>query len=268
LLQVFDDLTPWARSPALWDSAYRSSVADDGAPFEFCMAFGSDRAPEVQVYVEPLGEPPSLRSNLQRARGILDHLSGQYDIALGRLAKVQDLAFPESPEGTFTLWIGASWTSRRPVFLKCYLNPQVSGLERSAEVTAEVLERLGHGNAWRTVAASLAQSAQRRDELAIISLDLHSSPEARTKVYIRHHHASVADLDESVRLASDYQPGDAERFYGSLSGDSATRGAFFGKPPIVEFAFVNVREHRQPFEHIGVGGGGCLFRRRDRGGTR
>jgi hypothetical protein len=243
LLRAFDDLTPWARSRSLLDTAYRSSVADDGAPFEFCVAFGNDLPPEVQVYVEPLAEPPSTLSNLRHGFALLQRVATRYDLCLDRLTRVQDLVFPEHPEGAFALWLGVSGIKGRLSF-KCYVNPQISGAGAASRVTSEVLGRLGFAAAWSVIVGGLVTGPSRRDEISILSFDLQRSSRARVKVYIRHHHATVSDLDKRMGLARDYQCGDAERFYGCLSGASNITGTFSNKPPIVELSFVDPEDCR------------------------
>ena len=72
LLSAFHRLVhPWGDRKLGKQPLYASNIADDNAPFEFCVALG-DELPEVQFYVEPQGDPPSLLSNMARGRAQLD----------------------------------------------------------------------------------------------------------------------------------------------------------------------------------------------------
>src|SRR6185295_1084092 len=51
-------------------TSYASNVSDDQAPFEFAIAV-SNGPPELQVYVDPQGEPPNARTNARAARELL-----------------------------------------------------------------------------------------------------------------------------------------------------------------------------------------------------
>ena len=105
---------PWGERTIGHTPRYPSNISDDEAPYEFCVAF-SDAPPEVQVYVEPQGAPPSLRSNMAASRQLLGSLAREQSASLERLQRIDHLFFPEQPVGAFTLWIGASWqTGRRP----------------------------------------------------------------------------------------------------------------------------------------------------------
>ena len=53
---------------------YPSNVADDEAPYEFSIALANGK-PEVQVYVEAQGEPPTLDSNMAAGRRLLQQLA-------------------------------------------------------------------------------------------------------------------------------------------------------------------------------------------------
>jgi len=235
LLRAFDAMTPWARRRSLTTTDYRSGIADDGAPLEFCVTFSTKRHPEIQVYAEPLGDPPSTITNARQAHQVLRHLATSHDLHLERLMQVKDIVFPAQPWGAFALWLGASWAEGRPLLFKCYVNPQVSGETAAVPVTTDVLTRLGFGAAWGAVAETLLDGQPRRDELSLISFDLLPPPHARVKVYVRHHQATVSDLDRRIELARDYQRGDAERFYRCLYDDTR----FSLRPPIVELAFVD-----------------------------
>jgi DMATS type aromatic prenyltransferase len=226
-------IMPWGEHRIGKSPSYRSNIADDEAPFEFSMAF-SDGAPEVQFYVEARGEPPSLLSNMSAGRSLLNAVAHDLSVPLERLKAIEDLFFPAEPQGTFTSWTGVSCAPGRQPQLKVYLNPQVSGVRVAPSVTAEAMQRLGLAVPWAKVNAALVSSGQRFDEISILSLDLSDGMDARAKVYVRHHGASVADLQAFASIAAEYYPEDVRAFYAALAG---SEGPFLRKPPITEMTF-------------------------------
>jgi hypothetical protein len=235
IVRLFDEMVrPWGnRVIGPWPR-YPSTVADDAAPFEFSAAF-SDGPPEIQFYVEALGDPPSLYANMQAGRSLLDRLARKLGGSLERLALVEDLFFPPEPRGPFTIWVGASCKADRKPRLKVYLNPQVSGAADSRRLVGEAMARLGVGSAWPALNEQLATSAARYDEIAIVSLDLSGDTQDRIKLYIRHHGATVQDVQAFVGSDPD-SARDAELFFSVLAGN---QGPFSHKPPITEAVFVS-----------------------------
>lgn len=241
ITRLFDEMVrPWGnRVIGPWPR-YPSAVADDAAPFEFSAAF-SDGPPEIQFYVEALGEPPSLYANMQAGRSLLERIARKLGGSLERLALVEDLFFPPEPRGPFTIWVGASCRAGKDPRLKVYLNPQVSGAANSRRLVGEAMARLGVGSAWPALNEQLATGPARYDELAIVSLDLFGEAADRVKLYIRHHGATVQDVRAFV--GSDPESArDAELFFSVLAGNE---GPFSTKPPITEAVFV-AGDHRAP----------------------
>lgn len=235
LLRAYDTCTrDWGAVPVGDRPAYASEIADDEAPFEFALAL-SRAGTEVQVYVEPQAPVPSLAENLRVARAVLARMARDFAADLGRLPLLEPLFFPgppDEPQGRFGLWIGASWSEARRAFkLKVYLNPQIRGAARREELVGEALRRLGFGEAWRTLRASLRPS----DEPAILSLELGDAAAARVKVYVRHPSATLAEIARVAAVAEEHDPADLDAFYASVAGEA---GPFAGKPLITEFAFV------------------------------
>jgi DMATS type aromatic prenyltransferase len=236
LLRVFQRwMSGWGNCPIGQSPRYGSSVADDGAPFELAMAV-SRGGVEVQAYVEPQGEPPTLSSNLIAGRAMLAEITAPMANASARLSSVEDLFFPDAPCPPFTSWIGASFHQPRGVRLKAYLNPQVQGANRTLDVVTEAMTRLGFARSWERVRDQLARTGPRRDDVAILSMDLHSGPDARVKLYIRNNHASVRDIEAMARLAHRRELADVGDFYYSLVGHG---GPYTNKPPITEFTFLD-----------------------------
>jgi DMATS type aromatic prenyltransferase len=226
-------IMPWGERRIGKIPSYRSNIADDEAPFEFSMAF-SGGAPEVQFYVEAMGEPPDLLSNMPAGRALLNAVAHDLSAPLERLKVIEDLFFPTQPRGAFTSWTGVSCASGRPPRLKVYLNPQVNGLGAALGVTAEAMRRLGLGVPWAKVHGALVSSGQRFDEISILSLDLSDAEDARAKVYVRHHGAGVRDLQAFASTAAEYHPDDVRAFYTALADGE---GPFLRKPPITEMTF-------------------------------
>jgi DMATS type aromatic prenyltransferase len=226
---------PWGERTIGHTPRYPSNISDDEAPYEFCVAF-SDGPPEVQVYVEPQGTPPSLRSNMAASKQLLGTLAREQSASLERLHGIDRLFFPEQPVGAFTLWIGASWQTGRRPRLKVYLNPQVRGAAAAPQLMANAMQSLGFGRAWRALSQAFARGPVRRDEVSIVCLDLLGFEQPRVKVYVRHHAATVSDINEIARIALDHQPRDLHAFYLAVA---ESEGPFLNKPALTEFAFVD-----------------------------
>lgn len=242
LTNVFARLVQrWGSAPIGERPRYASFIADDQGPFEFSIALTADGPPEVQVYVEPLGEPPALLSNMQAGRMLLDSMAVELGAPLERLRQIEDLFFPSTPCGPFTIWIGASWIPGRPVRLKVYLNPHVRGDRPASTVVTTALDRLGFGHAWSMVREALSSRTDHLDDATLVSLDLAEAESARVKVYLRHHHARVDDIHQIALIAQDYHPTDTATFYAAVAGDD---GPFSKRSVLTEFAFVEAGAHR------------------------
>jgi hypothetical protein len=226
-------VTPWGGHRIGLHPSYGSNVSDDEAPYEFSVAFSHGPA-EVQFYLEAQGDPPSLTENMQAGRALLAEVAGQVGASLGRLREVEDLFFPSVPAGAFTIWIGASFVEGRKPRLKVYLNPQARGRALAPQVVAEAMSRLDLSASWSKVSSALATSLERRDELGIVSLDLSDADDARVKVYVRHHRASIRDIEAFASAGLEHQPEDARVFYSVLANGM---GPFVRKPIISEAIF-------------------------------
>jgi DMATS type aromatic prenyltransferase len=223
---------PWGAHRIGTVPRYLSNVADDQAPFEFAVAI-SKGPPEIQVYVDPQGEPPTPGANLAAARGLLELVATKFGVSLERFRAIESLFLPQDPEPPFALWIGGSWTPERDLLLKIYLNPQVRGRASARELIAEAMQLLGLERAWRAVERTLSLR-DGRDELGIVALDLGPSGSTRLKLYIRHHRASVPLILPIAQLTGEFEARDVETFYASLSGNL---GPFLDKPIATVFAF-------------------------------
>src|SRR6185503_9046590 len=95
-------LQPWGVQPVGHAPRYRSNIADDEAPFELSVAFSSG-APEIQFYVEPQGETPTLESNMRAGLALVGKLEADFHVCVERLRAVADLFFPAAPQDPFTI---------------------------------------------------------------------------------------------------------------------------------------------------------------------
>lgn len=234
-VEVFRRLaSPWGERRVGQRPRHRSSVSDDGAPFEFSIAL-SERHPELQAYVEALGEPPGPVSNMVAGRAALSSLATDVDASLDRFREIESLFFPDRPQPPFSLWVGASWAPGRGILLKAYLNPQVRGRASAPGLLAECMERLGFRRAWERLGTALSRGPG-KDEATIVCLDLSNTSYSRIKIYIRHHAATIPAIDDIAKLAGSYDDNDVATFYSILTGNG---GRFLGKAPITELAFVD-----------------------------
>ncbi len=233
LVELFRALVyPWGSHRIGTVPRYRSNVADDQAPFEFAIAI-SKGPPEIQAYVDPQGDPPTLSSNQHAARELLATVSERFNVSLERFRAIEGLFLPEDPQPPFSLWLGVSWQPGRNILPKIYLNPQVRGSAEGPELMAEAMERLGLRAAWRSVEQVLSLR-DGRDEIGIVALDLEPAGPTRLKIYIRHHRVSVPEVLPVMELTGEFAPRDITTFYSSLSG---SQGPFLKKPIASVFAF-------------------------------
>src|SRR5688572_22377998 len=73
ILAIFERLLdPWGAETIGNVPHWPSEVGDDHTPYEFSVAFGT--ATELRLLVEPLGSPPSLVLNRDRALAVIDDL--------------------------------------------------------------------------------------------------------------------------------------------------------------------------------------------------
>lgn len=104
-------------------SGWQSNVSDDGAPFEFSIAFKENRA-ELRILLETQGSEPTLESNWAAGIKLNEYLAERFDVSLDRFNQIQDLFVPSHPDANFAIWHSVClFTDKEPAF-KLYLNPQ------------------------------------------------------------------------------------------------------------------------------------------------
>jgi len=245
-------VSPWGETPSLDAPSWLSEVGDDHTPFEFSAAFGQRN--ELRILVEPLGNPPGLVANRDRALSVLEDLAKDHAISFERLRRVEDLFLPNDPQGLFSVWLGVSFFANAPADVKIYLNPEAQGPAKAAQLVEEAMVRLGFSNAWPAIARTIARRGRDLDELKYFSLDLAPRAQSRVKVYARHLAASVADVELAASGARSHRPGDVTEFIAATSG--ASSGVFAGRPPATCLSFVEGSdEPAVATHHFPVNGG-------------
>jgi DMATS type aromatic prenyltransferase len=221
-------------------SAWQSDVSDDFAPFEFSIAFKDDRA-ELRILLEAQGVEPSLESNWAAGLQLNQYLATHHNVSLDRFEQIADLFVPTNPAATFSIWHSACFYLDKAPAFKIYLNPQSQRKNLAPAVVEASLGRLGFPRAWAGLAEIAAQRGTDKDEFTYFSLDLASHAHARVKIYLRHHDATVADLEQAFSLAQNYVAGDVTEFCHALT---QMQGAFRSKPMASCFAFVEGNDER------------------------
>jgi DMATS type aromatic prenyltransferase len=227
-------LAPWGERAVGAQPRWPSDIVDDHTPFELSISLGGSR-PEVRVLVEAQGETPTLRAQQQAGRALSARLERDFGADLGRLRRVEDLFLPADPRGDFALWHAASFRGGRPIDSKVYLNLQARGRPLAPALAEEALVRLGMSRAWPSFARIAASRGFDADELLYFSLDLSARPDARVKIYVRHHRATARELEAALALAPQYEPGHAARMIHALGGGE---GPFTARALVTCFSYV------------------------------
>jgi pyrroloquinoline quinone (PQQ) biosynthesis protein C len=216
-------LGAWIERPIGAAPPWPSDVGDDHTPYEWSIAFGGADGPELRLLVEPLGSPPSLIANRDRAVAILEQLENEGELDLGRFRAIRDLFLPDDPRGLFSLWLAVSISARGALDYKLYLNPECRGPALAPALVEEALVRLGFSRAWGHVASTIGRRGPVLDEIKYFSLDLAASDRARVKVYARHHHPTIDEMEAAARGAASAVPGDVARFLRQLGAPAGER---------------------------------------------
>lgn len=226
-------MSPWG--DALTDEAprWRSPVGDDGTPFEFSLRPGDPAA--LRMLVEPLGTPPSLAANRAASLALLASLARDFAVDLDRLERVRDLFLPDGSRGAFALCLAVELAALGPPRFKLYLDPTAHGAPEVAAVVDEALGRLGLDAGWPVLARVMRRGPD-LDEIAYVSLDLSPGPDARVKVYVRHHGCTPADLEWAASAASYYRPAEVLRFVETMLPECRT--GFDRRSPLTCLALV------------------------------
>jgi hypothetical protein len=216
--------------PPLWPS----DVADDATPIEFSVQFDDNGQRHLRILAETIAAQPSASANLQAAQEFLDNVSREYDLALDRLRSVQELFLAEEPQGKFAWWYSFIFSPGKEPKFKVYFNPEVHGPERSREIVADSLDRLGLHEAYQTVEKYALQRGD-KDHFAFFAVDLDHSPQSRVKIYVAQEEASAAVAERAAAAVPGIDPGQAGKFCSLLGGDTEI---FAGRPLVSSYSFV------------------------------
>lgn len=229
-------LGPAAGEPADAPPPWASDVADDHTPVEFSLAFGRGSPPVLRILAEAYGTPPGRAANHAAGFAFVRRQAQWYDLPLHRFDKVADLFEGCVPDPPFGLWHSLVFRGPRTPEFKVYFNPELAGVDRSAELTAEAMGRLGLTGAYRAALDAAVRPGElaRRDRLSFFALDLHELPYTRVKVYVSHHDATVDDVVRAATAVPDLDPAEIEGFCGLAGGGTAT---FADRPLISSYTF-------------------------------
>lgn len=234
-IEIFRAMTSsWGDRKIRENSTWQSDVSDDGAPFEFSIAFKENGA-ELRILLEAQGAEPNLQSNWEAGLKLNQYLAERYNVSLDRFRQIEDLFVPTNPDAKLAMWHAVCFYPDKEPAFKLYLNPQSQSKSLAAAVVEESLVRLGFTHAWPTLAETAAQRGPDKDEFVYFSLDLAADSHARVKAYLRHHDATPAELESALSAARNYVAGDAIEFCQAMAPEQSS---FFAKSAITCFSFI------------------------------
>jgi DMATS type aromatic prenyltransferase len=233
IAEVFGDLLGSSATRRVHEApAYASDVVDDHTPFELSLAIGGT-APELRFLVEPVLGDGSLAARWQAARAVGERLRDRHGADLRRLDRIADLFEPRGDQGLLALWYAAGFRPDRAPEWKAYVDLRAQGSERARAVLEQALDRLGLAAAYPRLMCAVG-ARDLLDELVYFSLDLADHARARVKVYLRHHHAAIGDLERVIESAGGAEPGEVGAFCATVLGHT---GPYRSRPLVSCWAF-------------------------------
>lgn len=234
-------LGPWSDEPVERFDGHHSFAANDGSPVEFSCAMTRSTA-EVRLLFEPLDTGQVPPSSPEAGHRFVERLNKVVEIDVSRFRLVADLFAETSSTGTFSMLCSAALRAGGTPLFKVYLNPAV-GESRPHQVVGEAMSRLGLDTQWAFFTERLAESGfdSPRQEIALFSLDLGGSAEARVKLYLRHSGCGSEQIERVARLAQDHQPDLFPKILDRLYGAPVDR---LVKAPMTCLSFQG--NHREP----------------------
>ncbi|MEU6986667.1 tryptophan dimethylallyltransferase family protein [Streptomyces sp. NPDC046324] len=208
---------PVAERPLELPPPYASFLSDDHTPLEFSLAFTAGSGPTLRVLLEPGCEAGGLAENGRVGLRAVRAMARRWGFDTVRLDELEDLFFPEHPEGPLALWCALELLPGGVPKVKVYLNPAASGQERSAGTVREALRRLGHGQAFAALPPS--------DRHLFVALDLGDWNEPRVKVYLVHDDLSARKAAGLSRMTGGPRGGDISRFFRTAAGLDTSAGS-------------------------------------------
>jgi DMATS type aromatic prenyltransferase len=194
---------------------YTSNIGDDHSPYEYSLGFEPGAGADLRLLVEAQAEVPTAIDNQAAALHLNERLRARYRLSLARFDRVRDLFIVDQPH-QFSLWHAVGWKPDGGADFKVYLNPQARGVAQALPLIKEAFWRLGLGRSQPFLDAMIRRGEL--DELKYFSLDLSASANARVKVYLVHHDATLADLEAAFALSPSHRAGDVTGFCQELLG--------------------------------------------------
>lgn len=219
-----------------------SNVADDHTPVEWSVALQHSEPPTLRVLGEAQASAPTPAAHLSAAHRFLGVVANRFDLALDRFDLVADLFAAARPGGAFGLWHSMVFRTQLAPEFKIYFNPEMMGAEQAPNLVGDAMDRLGLYGAYDAAMRAAVRPGElgSRDRLSFFALDLHDTPQARTKVYLSQKDASAA---HAVRAASAVDGIDAEAVREFCALIAGGPGPFDGNRPLVSsYTFLEGRD--------------------------
>ena len=203
-------LSPWGARPVGTRCEYPSKVSRDGFPAELSVNW-SRAGVEVRLLFEALGDRPGAAANQDAGTALLYRLEADRGAHLGWFHKISDLYLggdPDTAAGQRCMWHSVAYPESGLGTCKVYLDAGARGGPED-ELMTETASRLGFSSAWRSL-TGVRDTITPRPEIAYLALDLVDDPAARVKVYFRHRHTTLRQLDRLAAAATTHR-GDLAR---------------------------------------------------------
>lgn len=229
VLRVFDHMShSWAARQLAAGAPWPCDITDEGAPFEFSLAFTSG-VPHVRILVESQTENIDAHSTWVAGLALNQRLAEAGLCDLTRFNQIQQLFAPaEGKHERFYLWHAAVVPARGQPLFKAYLNPGASG--QSFQALESAFARLGQTPSWEFLRRKLADPA---NKALYFSVDLAEGAGARVKVYV----GRSDSLDGFARLIDGADNIDAHDARTRIEALTVGRTEFGVRPLLACFAF-------------------------------
>ncbi|MEU3566669.1 tryptophan dimethylallyltransferase family protein [Kitasatospora sp. NPDC006786] len=211
LQDLRDVLSPWGARPIGTRCNPPSFVSTDGFPAELSVSWKAGR-PEVRILFESLSFDRTPLGCQEAGRELTLRLAERPGVSIERYLDVEDLFVTPRPGlNRPTVWHSLAWQPGERPHYKVYLNPQAHGPDRTHEVMAEAMHRLGLAEAWEPVGRRCGELARRGHEVEFFALDLDGGSASRVKVYFRHLPMPMDELDTVAALSHRHDSARAAR---------------------------------------------------------
>ncbi|MFG2126430.1 tryptophan dimethylallyltransferase family protein [Streptomyces sp. NPDC048751] len=211
-----DALGPVAERPLDLPPPTPTFLSDDQTPVEFSLSFSPDAAPSLRVLIEPGYGAAGLTQNGRTGLRVVREMAGRWGFTTDRLDELEDLFFPDAPQGPLTLWCALELRPGGVPKVKVYLNPAASGAKRSADTVREALTRLGHPEGFESLPPA--------DGYPFLALDLGDWDTPRAKVYVRHPDLAATEAGLLSRADAGPLHTEVEDFFRTAAGLDADAG--------------------------------------------